>query len=752
MEAAITPVTSFSKPQAKPAHTYFAHLQGKELGAALFAKKREYEKFVENSGLQRLWRVMHWRFYGADPETQWTDHEVGRDGQEGEVHLLMMNHIRADVVTWLNLASGQRTTITPKCATDDYEAEIEVKRAKAALGHFNREAEIETKEDDAIEYAGCYGMSFLMRWWNRRRGEVLAPPPESAIPDVLEEEFRAGELEVHAVTPMDCFSDPTARGPRSPWRIIRLWQNRYDKAAEYPQFANEIINVTSEDDKNTLPVDLFNSARVGEGKQHRDEIPVYYFFHDDTPAVPGGRVVVLISPDVILEDFQLTSMYRRAPVRRLACAEIHRTPFGFTPAWGLLAPQEAQAALSTIGLTNAKTFGFGTIIAPKGADVDEQNLGDGLTLVEYTPGLEKPQALQMPQTPAEVYMFRKELISEMGLLVGVNSVVRGDPEASLKSGSALALVQAQAVQFSNDFQKNIKIWKEDHHLDTVTIAQMNMEEELQAEIAGNYEAALLRPFSGKDFSRVIKVELEDVNPLARTLAGKVQIADTLAERYPQQVGPGDYMRVLEEGSLAFMTRGETQKRAMLDRENELLAAGFGPLLETPAIDPVTGQPAVDPMSGAPVMQPGVPEPGKRYVRALITDDHRAHIIKHLEVLDNPAVRESFAPEAQMVIDAVLSHVEEHEKLAIEATLTRLPLLELTNQPPLQSALPPPPVDPGAAPGEKPKGGGEQKPGAQGGAPASALQPTPPGANNMPRQPQMPVNPSTGQRVENTPGP
>lgn len=758
---------------------YFAARTGPELIDALLERKRVYERFVEQAGLVRVWRKMHWRFYGAHPETGHSDQEVGRDGAEGELHLLMMNHLRSDVTIWLNLAFSQRTEMEPEASTDDYEAEIEVKRAKAALAHFTDQAGIEGKERDAGEYAGIYGMSYIMRWWNRNRGEVVMPPEQLEPAPVEEAEgetpqqekfeeqappgkpIRAGELEAFALTPMDAFVDPFTRSGAGQWVICRIFQNRYDKMAEKPELAEQIRTYAAEDESDTRNitqrVDLLGVARAGEGKQAlRDELPVYYFFHAPTPAMPQGRVVVFIDPKIVLEDFPLTPTYASIPVKRLACAEIHRTPFGYSPAWGLLAPQEAQSSLSTIALSNARTFGLGVVIAPKGADVDEQDLGEGLKLVEYTPGLEKPSALVLPTTPQEVFAFRQALISEMGQLVGVNSVVRGDPEASLKSGSALALVQAQAVQYSSDFQARIVIWKEQHHFDTIAIAQENMAEEMQPKIAGNYQAALLKAFSGKDFKKVTKVKVKSINPMAKTLAGKVQIADTLAERFPNQIAPGDYMRVLETGSIEYMTRGESQRRANLDRENELLASGIGPIPQGPVVDPMTGQPVieVDPMTGeAKPRLEAQPEPGKRYVRALITDDHRAHCLKHLEVLDNPAVRESQSPEAQAVIDAVLSHVEEHEQLAVLATQTRLTLLELTNQPPLQSALPPPPLgSESGAPPKKDDGGGGGKPPSSGGSAPDAMQPKPAGANQMPRQPQMPINPSTGQRVEEVPGP
>ena len=42
----------------------------------------------------------------------------------------------------------------------------------------------------------------------------------------------------------------------------------------------------------------------------------------------------------------------------------------------------------------------------------------------------------------------------METLSGVNSVARGNPEASLQSGTALAMVQSQALQFMSGLQQS----------------------------------------------------------------------------------------------------------------------------------------------------------------------------------------------------------------------------------------------------------------------------------------------------------
>ena len=63
------------------------------------------------------------------------------------------------------------------------------------------------------------------------------------------------------------------------------------RLAEKPELAEQIRTYAAEDESDTRNitqrVDLLGVARAGEGKQAlRDELPVYYFFHAPTPAMP----------------------------------------------------------------------------------------------------------------------------------------------------------------------------------------------------------------------------------------------------------------------------------------------------------------------------------------------------------------------------------------------------------------------------------------------------------------------------------
>lgn len=748
---------------------YFANEPDPEkLAGAIWERRDKYLKYLHNSGLYALYRRMHWMYYGHDTKG-FTSHQVHSDGKEGEIARLRLNHLRSIVTSWLNLATAQRPTMDPIAVAGDYESEVQEKRARALIDHYQFKLKFEEAEKEALELAAVLGCGYEFRRWNPNIGEVTLPMDLGELgiavqqgqmsPDQAqstenqakaEVAKRSGDLESFALGPLDVMFDPFRKNSRFPWTIVRLFENRYDLIARYPAFEEQILAIGPERSDYAVDFDLYRS----EEERSHDEIPILYLLHEKTEGVPAGKSVCVLDSKTALHVDALG--YRESPVRRIATADLRRTPFAYTPAFDLLAPQEACDALTSITLTNQKTFGLGAIMAPKGQGIDPMQISEGLVLVEYTPGLDKPEAMVMPATPQDVYVARKQWVDEMGTILGVNQVIRGNPEASLKSGSALALVQAMGVQFSSGFQANIVTWREAKALDVVVICVDNMKDERQFEIIGDSAtaSALTAGFTGEGVSKIVKVRFNQVNPLAKTMSGRVEIADTLMERFSSVLTPGDYFRILETGNGDHLIRGQSMRQRLIDRENEMLAKGIGPPPLEPMHDPM-GNPVVDPATGQPKMAPAQAQPGQQFLICLITDDHREHVRGHLEVLANPAVRQGDTPLARAVIKAVLDHIDEHENQLAQMTTARPGLLELTNQMPLQAALPPPMLP--AGPGGQPQPGAHpalppgQSPPPK--APAGPqMQPAPPGGGKTPRMPSMPVNPANGQRVEPPPQP
>lgn len=731
---------------------YFAAQPDPEVFArAVFARKKTHEEYLRNTKLFNLYCKMHWAYFGQEDGSPFDTTAIGRDGANGELHVFKVNHLRSIITGWDSLLGAQRTALEPVPMDGDYESEIQKKRAKAMLDHYvsiSSSARLEVIEKETREFACIYGAGWGLQLWNHGIGAMSTPGLDAMGDDAGMPGIPSGDLQAWSLTPLDVFFDPKRKNSRIPWYLCRIDYPKHAAVKRWPQWEEKLLAAQPQTQGDFLDFSLFTSGFEPNQRSSDDEVSLYWFMHDPNEAIELGHQAFLLDAETVLERDDL--LYRgrdgnrKMPIERLAVADIPRTPLAYTPAWGLMASQEAADSLSTIELTNQRTFGLGSMTAEKGSDVEPEQVSTGLLLVPFNKGSQPPQVLKFPTTPPEVHANRRDIISEMGMLLGVSGVNRGDASATVdKSGSALAFIDAKALQFSSVFQGANVMWRESFYLSTVCIAQQYMTTERQFEVMGENTALLMKPFAGKDIDRIIRVRVQTVNPLAQTFSGRMQIADTLAERWPNDVKPGDYFRVLEDGSGDFLTRDVAQSERLMDRENELLAMGIGPAPKVPQLNPMTQQPMLGP-DGAPMMK-RQHLPGKRYVTALITDDHKAHVMRHRCVLDDPSVRDGSTPEANAVLQAALDHIDEHEELARKLTTERPGLLQLTGQQPIFAALPPMGPQPGH-PGHPVEPGPKQ---VDGSPEASVEQPKPAGPGEQPRQPSMPTNPSTGRRA---PGP
>src|SRR5690606_4087453 len=132
------------------------------------------------------------------------------------------------------------------------------------------------------------------------------------------------------------------------------------------------------------------------------------------------------------------------PISRVTCAGVLLTQLGYTPANDLQAPQELlNAEISTIA-TNHEGAGYSVIWAPEGSEIDESRLGEGVIIVKG--GQAPPQGINFTADSPGHFKFTDLLSKFMERLSGMNSVVRGQPEASLKSGEALKVIESRAIQ------------------------------------------------------------------------------------------------------------------------------------------------------------------------------------------------------------------------------------------------------------------------------------------------------------------
>jgi len=323
----------------------------------------------------------------------------------------------------------------------------------------------------------------------------------------------------------------------------------------------------------------------------------------------------------------------------------------------------------------------------------------GLNLLEFDPQLGPPQPLQLTSTSPETYNYMKAIESSMETISGVNSVSRGNPESSLKSGAALALVQSMALQFSSHLQSNYAALLEDVGTHIIDILKEYASTPRVSTIVGKSNRSLMKDWTKDDLSNIQRVIVDMGNPLSRTLAGRVNMGEQLLGAGMVKT-PEQFLQVLSTGRLEPLMEGTQAELILIKNENEDLGA-------------------------------------KKEVKAILTDNHAIHLDEHKSVLASTEARRD--PE---LLKAVLDHMQEHIDLLRETDPVVLALLKQQPAPPVGQPLPGAPGAPGAPMGPV------AAPDIEGLDTAKPVEKDKP---NMPNMPSMPTNPLSGEKFNSLTG-
>lgn len=658
---------------------YFANKPKDEIGADLLQKVQDWYRDIEVSGIFQRMRKSYHSYYGFNGDDHMSS-EIYQAGVQGELSLMKVNHYRNLLQHMLVMTTSQRPSMDARAINSDYKSLAQTVLANGLLDYYMREKRLERYLKKATEIALVFGEGFIRLEWDATAGAEYTVDPET------QQIKYSGDLKFSTITPIDVIKDLHRDDSTDDnWLIVRHLKNRYEIAAKYPELKDKILKLNTVDrDENLFLYPKF--------LQNTDLVPVYEFYHKSTDAVPGGRQVVFLDSDIIIYDGPLP--YKHIPVYRISPGDFIGTSHGYTVGFDLLAMQDAVDTLYSTIVTNQSTFGVQNVMVPKGHDLSVSQLSGGLNLIEYDPigqGAGKPETLNLTYTPPEIFNFVNILTQTMETISGVNSVARGNPEANLRSGNALALIQSMALQFNSGLQQSYTQLVEDVGTAVIDTLRDFATVPRIAMIVGKNNKSELKEFKGGDLDNIDRVVVDVGNPLSRTIAGKTEIANNLLQQglisSPQQ-----YIQVLQTGQLEPLINSEQSELMLIKQENEKLSDGTN-------------------------------------VRALATDQHALHILEHRAVLASPESRD---PSNIDVQEATLNHIQEH----IELLKTTDPnLLALIGQQPIQDAPPQGPV---------PENMTNQETAAAEGNVPMLEQPLPPMTEDITSLPSSPTNPLTGE--------
>lgn len=655
---------------------YFAVKEPKETAAVLLRRAGTFYNYLEsNAYLDKLYRM--WEFYhGQMYESVGSGHKVTFGGVQGELSQVPVNHFRNLAQHIYVMITSNRPIMEARALNTDYKSLSQATVANGILDYYMRERKLENCLKKAVEMSIVLGAGYVKMEWNSTEGEIFDYDEETNQP------VYQGDVVFTNLSPLDVVVDGTKETWNNEWVLVRSFQNRYNLMAKYPELADKIKGLPSKSDLARYRLGVWSNDET-------DDIPVYEFFHKRTEAVPDGRYLLFVTDDIILMDANMP--YREIPIYRIVPSEIMGTPYGYTPMFDIYPIQETINSLYSTIMTNQNAFGVQNVFVPRGADISFASIEGGMNIIEAD---QPPQAVNLTQTPEEIFKFLEVMIQSAETISGVNSVARGNPEKNLQSGNALALVQSMSLQFISGLQQSYVQLVEDVGGSLIDMLKDFAAAPRVVQIVGKNNRPYLKEFTGEDISSISRVVVDLGNPLSRTTAGRVQMAEQLLQMKLLK-NPEQYFQVMNTGRLDVTFQGEQGELLLIQRENEKLLAG-------------------------------------EKVVATALDQHQQHILEHKNVINDPDLRENVE-----LIQNVQDHVQEHLDFLRN---TDPALLQLIGQQPI-----PPVAPPGMAPmpgqeGQAPQGEGmEDMLAPQAGVPQESQEiMSAAGSQTLPKMPEVPA--------------
>lgn len=612
---------------------YFANKDPKELAGDLLRRSQSFYSYLyKNEYLSKV--ADNWRFYyGLFQNSMELGHKISYGGEQGELVNCPVNEFGNIAQHIYTMITSNRPVMEARAVNTDAKSLSQAYLANGVLDYYMREKGLEDALKSATEMAIVLGSGFIKMEWNAMAGEAFDFDPDTG------EYNYQGDIEFTNLSPFDVVFDGTRETYNPDWVLIRSWKNKHDLAAKYPEKAEEILAINSKSDDKIYRLSMYTN-------DESDDIPVYEFFHKKTEAVKEGKYFLFVGDDVDLIP-PIPLPYETLPVFRMAPRNIMGTPYGYTPMFDIYPLQEALNALYSTFMTNLNAFGVQSIWVPDGSNLSMTSLDGGLNIMK---GSEKPEAIQLTATPPELFKAIELITKEIETISAINSVTRGQPEASLKSGNALALVQSMAIQYISGLQQSYVKLIEQVGTQLINNLKRFAKAPRIAAIVGKYNKTLLKEFTGDDLSAINRVIVDVGNPLSRTTAGRVQMAEQMLQMNLLKT-PQEYFQVINTGKLDSAFEGDLHELFLIKQENEKMMEGQQPL-----VSPI--------------------------------DQHRVHINEHRGVLADSDLRQN--PE---IVRVVMEHIQMHLDALRNTDPDLLMLVGEQPLPPPAPAVPPAPEMP-----------------------------------------------------------
>jgi hypothetical protein len=606
-------------------------------------ERRERWTSWNASPIRQTWVRNYLAYYSPAVGPTSGDTSLIFEGVQGELVRFFTPKARSLIQQQVTLITKQKLAAQCLAQTEGSDVVQDVKLGNAVLDQIIENERCNIKGRELCEGGLVCGAWFLETEWRTDKGKPYTRAENGTI-------IYTGGVQITPRSVFDVYYDVNISDwDQLPEVEIRTPMVRWDLIAQHPELEQKILKLPSVTESKGP-----NGWFGGKGRDTDDLVYVYKCHAKPSPSLPMGRTIIYGADDCVFYDDE--NIYGFIPLEAFIPEKVIGVNCGYPHLTNLLAAQEMyDNSLSAIA-TNQAQFAVQSVAIPRGGGINVQEL-NGMRFVSFTPqnvpGGGKPEPLQLTQSSPETFKFSELLDKTMMDLAMIPGAMRGNPPPGVTSGVAIATLSANAMENINGFAMAYFACWEKTLEHAVNCYKKFAKEGQSVTLKGRNNQLVSRKFKGEELDCISGVKIQIANPLLQTIAGRLEIGEKLMGM-PRELWP-QYVSVLEGRPIQEIYKGELSQEDLIFSENELLSQG-------------------------------------QAVPALASDDHGLHAKQHADMLNDPAVRMNGS-----AIEVILTHIEEHMKLAQTTDPYFLAMIRTGKVPEGQPQPPGGPAGPGGPP-------------------------------------------------------
>lgn len=574
-----------------------------------FGDYEENNMIWSSNPIIQSWIRNYVSYYSCVLEPSSWDTSLSFQGDQGELIKMVVPQARSLISDLKAVITKQKLAFKAIMENGDSDTVLDARLADCVADDMVKTQKLDLKGEYAVEQALVVGLGYIYTRWRTDMGEAYAYNEDQ---DMI---MYKGMVHVSTPTVYDVYYDYTIEDwDDVPWVRVRTLKNRWDLIAQHPDLRQEIMALPSiRKDRSA-----FRASYLSVGNE--DLVYCYECYHRPTPALPSGRMIMYSDDRTVY--FDGPNMYGTLPIEQIKFAPVAGTGFGVAAFSELLPAQEMFDTMISSVCTNNAAFAVQNIAVARGANLSVQDI-EGMNFFSFTPmpGVEgggRPVPIQLTQSAPETYKLLDYLERYMKDLSKINGALRGEPPSGVTSGTAIATLATNALEFITSGSKAYRIAMRRTIMHGFNAFATFAKEDQWVKVTGKNNTAIFKKFTGEDLKKVRDIEMTEVNPAMQTIAGRTDLAEKMLQAGFAKDAQS-YCKILDGEPLREIFENEQTSNDLIQQENEALLSG-------------------GPVSVAP------------------PDDDAMHIYKHGALLNNYEIRMK-SDAIQRIMDHILEHAQ-----------------------------------------------------------------------------------------------